>query len=108
MLARDDQVVLSRLERSGGWQRGAESIELVRVCVVNQSGDTCEVGLGVQDDRGAYLLAWRGERSGGGWRFSAMPVSESPSRNVVDLDGAPLTPLGGAPAPAAAEGDENG
>jgi hypothetical protein len=91
VLGPDARAIMDRLEEAGAWERGAGSIELVRVCVLSEPADgECELGLGIQDGDGAYLLAWRGVAGGGGWRFEALPLVDVFAGNARQLDGTPL------------------
>lgn len=89
-LAEPDRMVLDQLIESGGWGKATSALEIVRVCVLEQTDQTCTVGLGVQDSEEAYLLAWDGASTDGQWTFTARPLVEITAPVAADLDGAEL------------------
>jgi len=93
MLDRPDAAVLDRLVSSGGWDSGADAIKIVRVCTIEKDAGSVRVGLGVQDDHGAYLLGWSGAQERDGWKFSALPIESPPAAKASDLDDVAMTPL---------------
>jgi len=94
MLAAPDQAVLASLSESGDWKESTEGIELARVVALNETdlGDI-ELGLAIQAESGAYLLAWRGSQTSGSWTFTAMPITSKTADNARDLDGIDLGSL---------------
>lgn len=93
MLDSPDAAVLDQLVASGQWAQSAEAISVVRVSVLEGTDAKIQVGLGIQDDRGAYLLGWEGAPARGGWQFHALPVKSPQAARASDLDGASLTEL---------------
>ena len=49
-----------------------------------------QLGLAIQDSRGAYLTAWRAQSSGGSWVFGAMAAPPRTAMTAAELDGATL------------------
>lgn len=86
--------VLNTLVNSGQWSKETKGIEAVRVCVLNEAdgGATCQLGLGVQDEHGAFLLAWSGQRRGDTWVFTPAPLKEIDGAQLAALDDASITP----------------
>lgn len=93
MLDRSDAAVLERLVSTGGWDTGAEAIKVVRVCTIQEDAGSFLLGLGVEDNHGAYLLGWAGALEGDGWKFSALPIVSPPASKASDLDGVAMTNL---------------
>lgn len=90
MLDRPSAGVLDHLVSTGAWSDAVESNQVVRVCALESSNGALRVGLGIEDERGAYLLGWNGQQSRGAWTFSAIPVESPPASTATDLDGASL------------------
>jgi len=90
LVQREDREILGWLVEHEKWPEGS-GIELVRVCVLNETDSGVELGLGVQDSEGAFLLGWRGVQSDNDWTFSAAPVAYEPADRVAELD-APSLP----------------
>ncbi|MCB9837902.1 MAG: hypothetical protein H6813_01055 [Phycisphaeraceae bacterium] len=91
MLDEPNQVILDELVESGAWQSSTESITKVRVCTLEEQGESIKVGLGIESADGAYLLGWSGERLGNGWLFAGIAL-ETPADalTAVELDGGSL------------------
>lgn len=83
--------VLEDLRQRDAWEAETDSIERVRIVSVNDSGGTAQIGLGVLDDEGAYLLGWEAAQIGGGWTFSGLAIEPQTALTLAELDGAPLT-----------------
>ncbi len=112
VLTADGRAIMDRLREEGAWERAVEGIELIRVCALEEpAAGEALVGLGVQDEEGAFLLGWRGVERGGEWRFTALPLVDATAPNARALDGTPLTdqpaPIADADA-ADDEGEEEG
>lgn len=90
MLDESGQAVLSQLKSDGLWKSATSNIEAVRVCTLTQSDDAFDVGLGVQDPDGAYLLAWSAKRGTEGFTFSPMAVEYVRKDSVSMLDNSSL------------------
>lgn len=90
MLGRSDAGVLDFLVSSGDWAESTSNTTVVRVCALEATDNSVRVGLGLEDDTGAYLLGWEGQQSRGVWQFSALPVNSPPAAQASDLDGAAL------------------
>jgi len=91
MLDTPNQVILDELVETGIWQESTETISNVRVCSLEEEGQSLRVGLGVEDDEGAYLLGWSGERVGASWLFSGIALDTPASANTAaELDGGSL------------------
>lgn len=87
MLDKPNQVILDDLVQTGAWQQSTGSISQVRVCTLEENGQSILVGLGVEDPDGAYLLGWSGERLGGGWLFSGIALDTPASAmTAAELD----------------------
>jgi hypothetical protein len=88
----DASELIDAMVESGEWKTGTEGIEAVRVCVLSETSDAtgATVGLGVQDEQGAYLLAWRGSAVDGVWRFEPMPLINTEAAQVALLDGSAM------------------
>jgi len=90
LLDRSDAAVLDRLVASGGWDAGSDAIKVVRVCMVDEDAGSLRLGLGIEDDRGAYLLGWSAALQRDGWKFSALPIESPIASKASDLDGVEL------------------
>jgi|GEM_PF-4361825 len=91
MLDEPNQAILDELVESGVWQSSTESITKVRVCTLEEDGETLNVGLGIEDEDGAYLLGWTGKHVGGGWLFSGIALdTPAEAMTAVELDGGSL------------------
>lgn len=90
MLDPADSAVLDTLVDSGQWADSHMRMTTVRVCALETTDDTVRVGLGIEDDRGAYLIGWNGKPEQGDWRFASLPIKDHPGAKASDLDGASL------------------
>lgn len=91
MVAPADRLVLNMLVASGEWKRRSDAVKVVRVCVLNEpSGGAMQVGFGVEDAGGAFLMGWAGNPQGEAWTFSNMPIEPRLASAAVGLDGAEL------------------
>ncbi len=91
MLDSPNQAILDDLVESGVWQDSTGSITNIRICSLEEDGQSLRVGLGVEDREGAYLLGWSGERIGGGWLFSGIALDTPASAMTAsELDGGSL------------------
>lgn len=93
VLDENGNAVLNALVDSGMWSKESGRIEAVRVCVLSEeeNGSACQLGLGVQDSDGAYLLAWSGQKSGETWVFAPAPIRYITGDQLAALDDAALT-----------------
>ena len=92
MVSGRDQLLLSTLIESGEWRRQTESIELIRVCAINEvDSGRFQVGFGVQDSLGAFLSAWEATGSGNSWTFTGFAANPRFASKASDLDGVALT-----------------
>lgn len=92
MLAERDRMLLGSLVQSGEWRRQTESIEIVRVCALNElDSGRFQVGFGVQDSTGAFLSAWESNGAGDSWTFTGFAAPPRFSSAASDLDGIALT-----------------
>lgn len=92
MVGERDQLLLNTLIESGEWRRQTESIEVIRVCAINEvDSTTFQVGFGVQDPLGAFLSAWEAKGSGNSWTFTGFAASPRFASKASDLDGVSLT-----------------
>lgn len=92
MLDARDRLLLDTLVESGEWRRQTESIEIVRVCTINEiDAGRFQVGFGVQDSIGAFLSAWEASGSGSVWTFTGFAASPRFASKASDLDGVVLT-----------------
>lgn len=92
MLDKPNQVILDDLVQSGAWQQSTGSISKVRVCALEENGQSILVGLGIEAPDGAYLLGWSGERLGSGWLFSGIALDTAASAmTAAELDEGSLT-----------------
>ena len=92
MVAERDQLLLNTLIESGEWRRQTESIEVIRVCAINEvDSSRFQVGFGVQDSLGAFLSAWEATGSGNSWTFTGFAASPRFASKASDLDGVSLT-----------------
>ncbi|MDX2114782.1 MAG: hypothetical protein SFZ24_04065 [Planctomycetota bacterium] len=89
-LSARDQAVLQTLVDSGQWEHHLETLKVVRVCVLSESGGAFQLGLGVEDDKGAYLTAWEATGSGDEWTFSSLSIDPRLGIVAADLDGAEI------------------
>lgn len=86
-----DQLVLSMLVKSGEWKRRADAISVVRVCVINEpESGPFQVGLGIEDSAGAFLMGWQAEGDDSSWRFATMPIEARVASRAIGLDGAEM------------------
>lgn len=91
MIAPADRLVLDMLVASGEWKRRSDAVKIVRVCVINQPSDgPMQVGFGVQDSAGAFLMGWSGSPGGSGFTFANMPIESRLAAEATALDGAEL------------------
>ena len=92
VLDENGNMVLNALVDSGAWKKESSEIEAVRVCVLSEgeNGAQCQLGLGVQDKNGAYLLAWSGQRTGDVWVFSPEPLEYTEGEQLAALDNAAI------------------
>jgi hypothetical protein len=95
--------VLDTLTASGGWAAGTKPIEQVRIIAVSGTTEahpeTSLIGMAVQDQDGAYLLAWNGKRNGESWLFTNAPCQADIKPRASDFDGVSIEG-GAASAPA--------
>lgn len=92
MMGDRDQLLLNTLVESGEWRRQTESIEVIRVCAINEVDPTrFQVGFGVQDSLGAFLSAWEATGSGNSWTFTGFAATPRFASKASDLDGVSLT-----------------
>lgn len=91
MLDQPSQVILDQLVESDHWREATGSITKVRVCTLEEDGQTIRIGLGVESLAGAYLLGWEGERIGSGWLYAGIAL-ETPTGadTAAQLDGSSL------------------
>lgn len=98
-----DRLVLDMLVSSGEWKRRSDAVKVVRVCVYQEpTTGTLQVGLGVENDEGAFLMGWGGTGVADKWSFANLPIEPRLAQEAVGLDGAELKMLGlpsGIPAP---------
>lgn len=91
LLSPSDATVLGMLVESGQWTRQADATQVVRVCVINHPADgSWQVGLGVQDSLGAFLMGWEASTGGDPWTFASLPIEPRFAQSAVELDGAEL------------------
>ncbi|HBS27994.1 MAG TPA: hypothetical protein DEB06_00755 [Phycisphaerales bacterium] len=91
MLGERDRAVLAALVSDGEWRRLTDAIRVVRVCVVAEpSAGMVQVGLGLEDEFGAFLSGWEGTGAGGQWSFSAMGIETVLGANAKALDGSAM------------------
>ena len=94
MMMPADQAVLDQLVERGAWSDSASEVEIVRVVsLTEKSNGQVEIGLAVQQPSGAYLIGWRGENTGGGWSFTALPLETKAESSAKALDGVDLDGL---------------
>ena len=86
-----DHSILDALIAGGLWGENTESIEAVRLCAVEDNIDSVSIGIGVQDDRGAYLLAWE-TGSHNNFLWQSLDVDLQTASRVSELDDASLFP----------------
>lgn len=91
MITARDNAVLDMLIQQGEWQKQIDATKVLRVCVVNEpSANVFQVGLGVQDQIGAFISAWEATASGDKWVFSNMAIEPRLASTAEELDGAEL------------------
>lgn len=92
VLDAEARAIVDEMVEAGQWEAGTKGIEAVRVCILKEQAEAsiATVGLGIQDARGAYLLAWRGSNVSGAWEFEPMPLDETEATQVALLDEAQL------------------
>lgn len=91
LLSSDGKAVLSALTASGDWSPATKDLRAVRVCRIDdEASGTPVLALGIEDDFGATLLAWRIEQQGGSYAFAPMPIDPPIAERVAMLDDAPL------------------
>lgn len=94
LLSPPDQAVLKSMVEQGLWQRQADSLKVVRVCVLKQEGQgPVQVGLGLEDAGGAFLSGWEAANADGVLSFSGMAIEPEFAMAAVDLDNANLKPM---------------
>lgn len=96
-----DKALLDVMVQSGQWTEQARQIKTVRICSLTETDSGLQVGLGVQDALGAYLLGWEATPEGAGFVFSGMAIEPKFAEDVKQLDGASLS-LAKLPEPKAA------
>lgn len=84
------RTILTSLVDEGSWNESTSEIETVRVAVLESDAEMLRVGLAIQDARGAYLLAWSGNKSGDSWSFEPIAIEPQYAPTAADLDDAPL------------------
>jgi len=91
MLDKPSQTILDQLVESDAWRLATDSITKVRICSIEEDGQTIRVGLGIENADGAYLLGWEGERVGSGWLYAGIAL-ETPmaAETAAQLDGSSL------------------
>ena len=100
LLDNPSRQVLAEQVRTGAWERETADIEAVRVVSLTvEGGATAVATLAVQDPRGAYLLAWKGVRTGDAWLFGGAPSPDTRAPRASDLDGAAASALSTSPTP---------
>jgi hypothetical protein len=91
LIAERDKLVLDMLVKSGQWKRQADAVRVVRVCVINESSPgVFQVGLGVENAGGAFLMGWDAVESAGAWSFSNMAIEPRFASSAGGLDGSEL------------------
>lgn len=95
MLSPSDQSVLATLVQQGDWKTQNDALSVVRVCVINEiSSGTFQVGFGVQDEQGAFLLAWEATGEGSSWTYRGLAIEPRFGQSAAELDGAQIVLLG--------------
>ncbi len=87
------RATLDLLVDSGQWTGATSAIQVVRIVRLDPAGDSAQIGLAIQDSRGAYLTGWKAQSSGGAWVFGAMPSPPRTAMTAAHLDGASLVEL---------------
>lgn len=90
-IVESDHGILDALIAGGLWGENTDAIEGVRICSLEDDGGTTRLGLGVQDDRGAYLLGWETD-SGRDYKWQSLDIELQTASRVSELDGASLLP----------------
>lgn len=91
MLDKPSQTILDQLVESDAWRSATGSITKVRICSIEEDGQTIRVGLGVENADGAYLLGWEGERIGSGWLYAGIALDTPMAADTAaQLDGSSL------------------
>lgn len=86
MLDAPGRAVLAQQRRTGAWERETGAIEAVRIVGLKVEGDAVNLTLAVQDPRGAYILGWKGVRSGESWVFGGAEAEDRRAQRAADLD----------------------
>lgn len=89
MISAPDRAVLKMLVDSGEWKRRSDAVRVVRVCVLNETPDL-QVGFGIEDGAGAFLMGWSSAAGSQAWSFSNMPIEPRFAGVAKELDGAEL------------------
>lgn len=84
------RAVLAQQRRTGAWEQETRAIEVVRIVGLTVDDSGAMLTLAVQDPRGAYLLAWKGVRSGDSWVFGGAEAEDRRAPRASDLDSAGL------------------
>lgn len=91
MITPRDAAVLDLLVESGAWKRQADDVKSVRVCVINAAGEKpLQVGLGVENSLGAFLLGWEGTGDEASMIFGNLAIEPRTASTAKDLDKADL------------------
>ncbi|MBX3353765.1 MAG: hypothetical protein KF684_12605 [Phycisphaeraceae bacterium] len=90
MLDAPSRAVLAQQRQTGAWERETRAIEVVRIVGLTVEDSGATLTLAVQDPRGAYLLAWKGVRSGETWVFGGAEAEDRRAARASDLDSAGL------------------
>jgi hypothetical protein len=89
-----DQAVLKVLVETGEWQRQADALKVVRVVSLRDENDSgFQVGLGLEDEGGAFLTGWQASGSADVFTFGGMAIEPRFAMAARELDGAELTLL---------------
>lgn len=92
VIVSEDHIILEAIREQGLWEEQISGIQAVRVCNLRGGGDNVQVGLGIQDSEGAYLLGWSSVPDGDMYKFSSVDMQPVTAARVVALDDAPMFP----------------
>ncbi len=88
--ASSDLMLIDLLLRENAWESG--DLKAARICNLDTDSDagTPLVGIGLENNEGAYMLAWQANDADGTWTFSSKAIQVPRATTVAMLDGAKM------------------
>lgn len=91
LLDESSAAVLTDMLERGSWAEATDGVERVRVTRIEERDGAVQIGLGVLDGTGAYLVGWEARQAEGRWVFTGLAIEPQSALTLAELDAAPLT-----------------